>query len=492
MNNLGDTSGDTFGKIGLGSDFNTCDVITIDEFRDRHQSINSSKELLSMSHSSTQRPQEVSAAISDNSSLLPSRLSTLVGYVSYFNKNISWSPEEIKLMYPDWYPGTARNIAEEALSISIDLSLRDESENIYLLNGDPKDIKVSTANNHSAFLPHSAHTHCHTLLNETTLSLLRMCEISPRPPEILLKALEMLDILFQLKLDPSTSDSFTLAQICEAKGENDEAETLYRQAIKSFTVVHCRFDDKPLKVQHHFGNFLMKINRDEEALVTLLNGYASWLSMIWPEGIENYIRFWQNFYSDESQEILKSLQALHMKMDHDGTFAWVRASVSRLQNLYLDNLELGVIAHDEEFLLEFMKLGAAYSEMWMLGAAYSEMWMRGAAYPVFGFAAPRLEPFNSRRYAFERACAHRDYAQHCVRQGSPADQYKQMQFAFHCIQAVRRDGEPLGQFSSPTPEYHEPPGPQEAHYELIAREDPALSRWMRGEGFESWPSGSTL
>ena len=129
MNNLEDTSGGIFGKTGLGSGFNMCNVITINEFRDRHRAINSSKELLSMSNSSTQRPQDVSAAISDNSSILPSRLSTLVSYVNYFSKNISWSPEEIKLMYPDWYPGTARNIAEEALSISVDLSLRDESEN---------------------------------------------------------------------------------------------------------------------------------------------------------------------------------------------------------------------------------------------------------------------------------------------------------------------------------------------------------------------------
>jgi len=432
-----------------------------------------------MTHSSTQRPQKVSAAISDNSNLLPSRLSTLVSYVNYFNKNISWSPEEIQLMYPDWYLGTARNIAEEALSISIDLSLRDESENISLLNGDPRDLKVSTANNHSTFLPHRAHTHRHILLNETTLSLLGMCEISPRPPEILLKALEMLDILFQLKLDPSMSDGFTLAQICEAKGENDEAETFYRQAIKSFTKIDHQIDDKPLKVLHRFAKFLMKINRDEEALLTLLNGYASWLSRIWPVGTEIYFRFWQNLYSDECEEIMKSLQALHVKMDQDGTFAWARASVSRLQNLLQGT---SVIGGDEEFLLEFMKLGAVYSEMWMLDAANL----------VFGFAAPRLEQFKSRRHAFERACAYRDYAQHWVKQGSPADQSKQMQFAFHCIQTVRRDGESLGQFSSPTAEYHGRPDPQEAHYELIAREDPALSRWMRGEGFESWPSGSTL
>jgi hypothetical protein len=284
-----------------------------------------------MSHSSTQRPQGVSAAISDNSSLLPSRLSTLVGYVNYFIKRISWSPEEIKLMYPDWYLGTARNIAEEALSIIIDLSLRDESENISLLNGDPKDIKVFTANNHSTFLPHRAHTHRHTLLNETTLSLLGMCEISPRPPEILLKALEMLDILFQLKLDPSMSDGFTLAQICEAKGDNDEAETFYRQAIKSFTEIDHFFGDKPLRVQHRFGKFLVKINRDEEALLTLLNCFASWLSRIWVADPESsFPPFRHYFYSDECGEIMKSLQALHVKMDQDGTFAWVRASVTEL------------------------------------------------------------------------------------------------------------------------------------------------------------------
>jgi tetratricopeptide (TPR) repeat protein len=311
-----------------------------------------------------------------------------------------------------------------------------------------------------------------------------MCEIWPRPPEILLKALEMLDILFQLKLDPSMSDGFTLAQICEAKGENDEAETFYRQAIKSFTEIDSY--DKPGKVLHRFGKFLMKINRDEEALLTLLSGYASWLSRIWSVGTENYVPFWQNFYTDEYEEIMKSLQALHVKMDQDETFAWVRASVSRLQDLilgYIDDEEFPpAYTDDEEFLLEYMKLGAAYSEIWMLDAANL----------VFGFAAPRLKPFDGGPHAFARACAYRDYAQYWVKQGSPADQSKQMQFAFHCIQAARRYGESLGQFNSPTPEYHQLPGPQETHYELIAREDPALSRWMRGEGFESWSSGSTL
>jgi hypothetical protein len=473
MNNLEDISGDTSGNIGLGSGFNTCNVITINEFRDCHQSINSSKEPLSMSHSSTQRPQKVSAAISDNSSLLPSRLSTLVGYVNYFSKNISWSPEEIKFFYPDWYPGTARNIAEEALSISIDLSLREEPENISLLNDNPKDVEVSAANNHSTFLPHT--THRHTLLNETTLLLLEMWQIRRCPLEILLKALEMLDILFQLKVDPSISlsDSFALAQICEAKGENDAAETFYRQATKCFTEIDLGDSYELLKVQHRFGKFFIKIDRDEEALLTLLNGYASWLSKIWPVGTESvYFGLWQHFYSDECEEIMKSLQALHVKMDQDGTFAWVRASVSRLQNLHQGT---SVITDGEAFLLEFMKLGAVYSEMWMLDAANL----------VFGFAAPRLKPFNRRHHAFERACAYRDYAQHWVRQGSPADQSKQMQFAFHCIQAVRRYGEAQGQFNSLTPEYYQRPGPQEAHYELMAREDPALSRWMRGEGVES-------
>jgi hypothetical protein len=472
MNNLEDTSGGIFGKTGLGSGFNMCNVITINEFRDRHRAINSSKELLSMSNSSTQRPQDVSATISDNSSILPSRLSTLVSYVNYFSKNISWSPEEIKLMYPDWYPGTARNIAEEALSISVDLSLRDESENTSMLNGDPKHFELSAANNHSTFLPHTAHRH--TLLNETTLSLLGMCQM-PCPLEILLKTLEVLDILFQLKLDPSLwpSDSFTLAQICEAKGENDVAETFYRQAIKCFTEVDPVFGNKRLKIQHCFGKFLMKIDRDEEALLTLLNGYASWLSRIWPVGIKRVILdFRQVLYSDEYGEIMKSLQALHVKMDQDGTFAWVRASVSRLQNLHQGT---SITTDDEAFLLEFMKLGAVYSEMWMLDAANL----------VFGFAAPRLKPFDHRHHAFERACAYRDYAQHWVRQGSPADQSKQMQFAFHCIQAVRRYGEAQGQFNSLTPEYYQRLGPQEAHYELMAREDPALSRWMRGEGVES-------
>lgn len=426
-----------------------------------------------MSNSSTQRPQGVSAAISDNSSLLPSRLSTLVGYVNYFSKNISWSPEEIKLMYPDWYPETARIIAEEVLSISIDLSLRDEPENISMLNGDPKDYELSAANNHSTFLAHTAHRH--TLLNETTLSLLGMCQIQPCPLEILLKALEMLDILFQLKLDPSIwlSDSFTLAQICEAKGENDVAETSYRQAIKCFTEVDLGCSYELLKIQHRFAKFFMKIDRHEEALLTLLNGYASWLSRIWPAGPEHvFTPYGQYFFSDECGEIMKSLQVLHAKMNQDGTFAWVQASVSRLRNL---RQNVNIVVGEEESLLEFMRLGAAYSEMWMFDAANL----------VFGFAAPILERFGSRPHAFERACAYRDYAQHCVRQGSPADQSKQMKFAFHCIQAVRHYDESLGQ--NGLQDDFLGPDPQEAYYELTARKDPALSRWMRGEGVEAEP-----
>jgi hypothetical protein len=478
------TCENTFGNLGLNVDFNTCDVITINEFRDLHQSINSCKEFLSMSHSSTQQPQEVSAAISGNSSLLPSRLSTLVGYVHYLIKNLAWSPEEMKLFYPDWYTGIARNIAEEALSISIDISLRDESENISLLNGDPKDIKVSTANNHSILMPH---THRHTLLNETTLSLLGMYQTQPCPLEILLKALEMLDILFQLKLDPSIwlSDSFTLAQICEAKGENDEAETFYRQAINSFTEIDHLFDDEPLKVHHRFGKFLMKINRDEEALLTLLNGYASWLSRIYPVGTESiYFDAWQKSHSDESLEIMQSLQALHVKMDHDGTFARVRASVSQLQNLH-GVIAHDVIAHDEKLLIQFMKLGAVYSEMWMLDAASL----------VFRFAAPRLEPFDGRPHAFARACAYRDYAQHCGRRGSSAGQSTQLQLAFRSIEIAHQYRasytaevfhipESLDELSSMldnspgTFQVGQPaePGPEESYFEFLARQDPELSR----------------
>jgi tetratricopeptide (TPR) repeat protein len=327
-------------------------VITINEFRDRHQSINSSKELPSMSHPSTQRPQEVSAAISDNSSLLPSRLSTLVDYVNHFIQNMTWSSEEIKLTYPDWYPGTARNIAEEALSIS-------------LLNGDPKDIKVSRANLVSNFLStNMSHTHRHALSNETILSLLGMWEISSRSPEILSKALEMLDILFQLKLHPIRSDKFIMAQICEAKGENDEAETFYRQAIKSFTEIDRLFDDKPTEVQHRFGKFLMKINRDEEALLTMLNVYTDWLLKNWPPIDIEESRF-QNSCSSECEKILESLQALHVKMDQYGTFARVRASVSQLQNIHqgTNSIALG------ELWLELNNLGTAYSEKRMFDAA---------------------------------------------------------------------------------------------------------------------------
>jgi hypothetical protein len=135
----------------------------------------------------------------------------------------------------------------------------------------------------------------------------------------------------------------------------------------------------------------MKINRDEEALLTMLNGYTDWLSGRWPVDIKrSFLDLRPQSCSSECEKNLESLQALHVKMDQDGTFAWVHASVSRLQNLHQGTNNIV----NEELLLEFMKLGTVYSEMLMFDAANL----------VFGFAAPRLKPFNCRPHAFERAC----------------------------------------------------------------------------------------
>jgi hypothetical protein len=122
--------------------------------------------------------------------------------------------------------------------------------------------------------------------------------------------------------------------------------------------------------------------------------------------------------------------------------------------------------------------------------------MLDAANLVFGFAAPRLIPFVGRPHAFERACAYRDYAQHCGRQGSSADQSTQLLLAFRSIVVVHQYcasntaeffhiPESVDELSSMldnlpgTSQVGQPagPGPEEPYFESLARKDPELSRW---------------
>lgn len=153
-----------------------------------------------------------------------------------------------------------------------------------------------------------------------------------------------------------------------------------------------------------------------------------------------------------------------------GSFAWVRSSLSRLQNLDLNEDTCDV----EQLLLEFMKLGAAYSDIWLFYAANV----------VYEFAIPHLKSFDSRSHAFERACAFSEAARHYEKLGSLDELSKQLLQAFRCVEAIRRytesnAAEP-GNLLEPSDKQSDKVllrlGPVEEYFEVLAREDPQLSR----------------
>jgi hypothetical protein len=181
------------------------------------------------------------------------------------------------------------------------------------------------------------------------------------------------------------------------------------------------FGNGLLKCRKHFGAFPMKMNLDDEALIILIHAFTCVADcMLFTT---NWGLFLSDLPSSSFHDIVTTLQILHLKMDQ-GSFAWVRSSVSRLQNLAL-KLDT---CDGEELLLEFMKLGAAYSEIWLLDAA-------NAAHES---ATPRPKSFNSRTHAFERACAFSEAARHYEKLGSPDELSKQLQLAFRCIEAIRQ------------------------------------------------------
>lgn len=476
-------------------------IITIEEFQDFQVSISSFKEFHPSSNASTKGSQDVSATILDcglnpdaqpRCPSIPSiyfRLNTLAHYVYYFCRELTWSPEELKLMYPEWYPGVARNIAVELLSVITDLSAQGNNSS---LDCDSQESGLSAANN----LPIITRTEHHrTLFNQTILSLFGICQRSQPSPGVMSKAFEMVDSIFQLKLDPLTwpLDTTILAQIFEAKGENDAAETCYRQAIcmmQSSKEYNNQSDfwngsyrELP-EIQSLFGDFLVKINREEEALPMLVNGcidkFVKVLSLLYIGRTSSQARFFSWEHPDRCRKVLESLQALHLQINQDGRFGGVRASISQLELLLRTGFTLNKA---EEILLEFMRLGAAYSEIWMFDAADL----------VYKFASACLENFDTRRHAFQRACAFRDHAQHCEKLGLSADRFKQLHLAVRCIETAYHYDDAhapllLGDLpmaveveSLPKPRQEEPgAGPREWHFESLAREDPELSRWMRG------------
>jgi hypothetical protein len=302
-------------------------------------------------------------------------------------------------------------------------------------------------------------------------------------PLLILKAFTMLDRLFPVKLDTLSFGTIDLAQIYAARGETRSAEACYREALRSCV------ESERLKIQIPFSEFLMKIERQEDAIFMLVSEYTSYLSNRWPiTGIiaAEFVCFRELFHLD--QNALGSLDRMHSKTRPGSTFS-VCTSLSRLsdvgQSMSKDNTE--------KVLLEFMRLGAAYSEISWLNVADI----------IYGFAAPRLAVFNSRAHAFERACLFRDLAKYNKMRGSPEDQLKHLKTAFLCIAVVHLSQnhriKDLAQLQDETFLFLDyiqfwrrkefflslQPGPLEAQFESLAREDPLLSRWMLGEPFES-------
>jgi hypothetical protein len=298
-------------------------------------------------------------------------------------------------------------------------------------------------------------------------------------------AFDVLERIFHRRFEPSYS--LRIALRLETLQENDGAEARYRQAIKGF-MERNEFGNLTV-CRNHFGKFLSKFSRDEEAVVVLLDGFTA------------YFRWWSlcslrtltSPYSNlpplplspwftHHKKIMESLQKLHLKMDQDGNFAWVRTSLSRLQNLLKDLKSLS--ADDWELvLLEAMQMATAYSETWHFDAANL----------VYEFAAPYLESFSSRTHAFERVCAFKDYAKYYEKLDSPVARSIQLRRAISSIESAYRYDEesnflnnlfkwldvPEDNLGNVNSNQQPGPGPHEAYFESILREDAELSLYIR-------------
>jgi hypothetical protein len=330
----------------------------------------------------------------------------LLDYVRRFAKIISELPGEINHLCDECLSDIAISIIRELLSIIN-----------FCQNFNPAYDGLSQHTRSFVADDSVAGVKCITTfrnLFEYTVPLLfvhyRRSQLSP---EVSWKALELLETLFQQKLVLSIQPLhfFRLAQSYEDRRDDDAAETCYRLAIKlyedskDFKDYFGTEDNGLLNCRKYFGDFLRKINLDDEALIMLIHAFTICVSdCMWFIPNQDSLHestSWDLFLfelpSSSFQDIASSLQMLHLKMDL-GSFAWVRSSVSRLQNLDLNS----DTCDGEELLLEFMKLGAAYSDIWLFDAANV----------VYEFATPRLKSFNSRPHAFERACAFSEAARH--------------------------------------------------------------------------------
>jgi tetratricopeptide (TPR) repeat protein len=420
---------------------------------------------------------------------LPSEVRNLFDYVYFVCKERPGPLEDINHLYPAWYSEVAINIALVLLPIGS--FLRSDSS---LSDGDLQDLELFASDE----TPTSAEftRHSRRLFSETVRALFVKSGPWGYAAEDVLKAVQVVESIFQLELDPSIWPfyTFTLAQSHETRGENDAAELCYRQAIKCYIKrdgIDDLFGDQSdlLKCQDGLGNLLGRMNREQEALLVLVHGLTDYLARCWPltrtadPGHQpSQHNLLLKLSSPPFQNVMRSLQLLHLMMERDDTFAWVRGSISRLQHLDYSSLGEG-----EEFLLELMKLGAAYSDIWYFDVANL----------VYRFAAPRLEVFNSRPHAFEHAIAFRDYAQHYEKLGSSEEQSQQLQLAVRCIGAVyvydasngllffdapksvSGPSRLVGDFQGVSQVGELPgPGPLETYFESVAREDAELSRWI--------------
>jgi hypothetical protein len=119
-----------------------------------------------------------------------------------------------------------------------------------------------------------------------------------------------------------------------------------------------------------------------------------------------------------------------------------------------------------------------------------KIWLFDAANLVYIFAAPRLQAFNNRPHAFERACAFKAYAQSLENTDSSAARSEQLQNSIRCIESAYQYDDKRNWFNdslkSP-PDQHiddrvchqHGPGSHKGCCESMAREDADLSPWMR-------------
>jgi hypothetical protein len=200
----------------------------------------------------------------------------LLDYVRRFAKIVSGLPGEINHLCAECLSVIATSITRELLSIiNFCRNLNPACDGLY------QAVKLSVVDNNVAGVNRTKTYR--TLFEHTVRLLFANCRRSQLSPEVSLIAFELLESLFQQKLVPSKRPLHLsrLGQSYEDRRDYDAAETCYRLAIKLYVESNDFGDffgtegNGLLKCRKHFGDFLMEMNMDDEALIMLIHAFTT-------------------------------------------------------------------------------------------------------------------------------------------------------------------------------------------------------------------------